>query len=302
MKLTTVPGWRLTVAGTGLAVAAATLLTLPGAAKAPLTRPVAASAPEGTYWHTRMLSRSTNFRQVGSRANPYWVVHQRLTEKWHTTDGRSWIGYREPGAYPRSAKDREAWRRDGSPVKWTRDVAGQTVVLSTRPTRGHVTPARGQGTKFFLAGQMLTYEEVQRLPADPAALRSWLTKAAQVSEGRQIDPFVTGSLPDLLHRLPAPKEVRAAAYQVLLTMPGVHVDGAARDDLGRNGTAVSISRPQPIAQKAGEGKIMRKLIVDTATMILLSDESAGQHPGGSTTNLLLRAGWTDTTPAVPALP
>ncbi|MFI6387021.1 hypothetical protein [Nonomuraea sp. NPDC050540] len=302
MKLTTVPGWRLTVAGTGLAVAAAVLLTLPGAAKTSLTRPVAASGPEGAYWHTRMLSRSTGFRQVGSRANPYWVVQQRLTEKWHTADGRSWTGYREPGAYPRSAKDREAWRRDGSPVKWTRDLAGQTVVLSTRPTRGHVTPVRGQGANFFLAGQILTYEEVQRLPADPAALKAWLTKAAQASEGGQIDPFIAGSLPDLLHRLPAPKEVRAAAYQVLLTMPGVRVEGAARDDLGRNGTALSISRPQPTGPKTEAGKITRKLIVDTSTMILLSDESAGAHPGGSATDLVLRAGWTDTAPAVPALP
>lgn len=302
MKLATAPGRRLIVAGTCLAVSAAALLTLPDLAKAQATRPAAEPAPEGTYWHTRVLSHSTNSSQVGSRANPYWVVRRQLVEQWHTKDGRSWIGYREPGAYPRSAKDREAWRRDGSPVAWTRDVRGQTVKLSTRPTNGHVIPVRGQDTQFFLAGQYLTYEEVQRLPADPAALRSWLTKAAQVSEGGDTDHFVTASLPDLLYRLPAPKKVRAAAYQVLLTMPGVRAEGAARDDLGRNGTALSIDQPRVIGAKPEEGKSTKRLIIDTADVVLLSDRTGATLPGNSQTNLVLRAGWTDAAPAVPALP
>ncbi|SPL88159.1 unnamed protein product [[Actinomadura] parvosata subsp. kistnae] len=302
MKLATAPGRRLIVAGTCLAVAAAALPALPGLAESPVTRLAAASTPQGTYWHTRVLSRRDNFRQVGSRANPYWVVQQRLIEQWHTTDGRGWTGYREAGAYPKSAKDRQAWQRDGSPAKWTRDVVGQTVVLSTRPTRGHVTPIRGQNTQFFLLGQYLTYEEVQRLPADPAALKAWLTKAAQVRAGRDTDSFIAGLLPDLLYRLPAPKQVRAAAYQVLLTLPGVHAEGAARDDLGRNGTALSIDQRQATGPKDEQGKITRRLIVDTAGMVLLSDAQKAERPGVDNTDLVLHAGWTNAAPAVPALP
>jgi hypothetical protein len=306
MKLATAPGRRLIVAGTCLAVGAAALLALPGLtkaqAKAPVTRLAAVSAPEGTYWHTRVLSRRDNFRQVGSRANPYWVVKQDLTEQWHTTDVRGWIGSREAGAYPKSGKDREAWRRDGSPARWTRDVAGQTVVLSTRPARGHVTPVRGQNTTFFLAGQYLTYEEVQRLPADPAALKSWLTKAAQVRGGGNADSFIADLLPDLFYRLPAPKEVRAAAYQVLLTLPGVHAEGAARDDLGRNGTALSIDQQQATGPKAEKGKRTRRLIVDTTGMVLLSDTHKAERPGNDNIDLVLEAGWTNAAPAVPALP
>ncbi|MEW9554447.1 hypothetical protein [Nonomuraea sp. NPDC050783] len=311
MELATAPGRRLTIAGTCLAVAAAALLALPGLtgaqaaapAKAPVARLAAASTPEGTYWHTRVLSRRDNFRQVGSRANPYWVVEQDLTEQWNTTDGRSWIGFREAGAYPKSDKDREAWRRDGSPARWTRDVVGQTVVLSTRPTRGHVTPVRGQSTKFFLVGQYLTYEEVQRLPADPAALKAWLTKAAQVrGGGDDTGSFIAGLLPDLLYRLPAPKEVRAAAYQVLLTLPGVHAEGAARDDLGRNGTALSIDQRQATGPKAERGKITRRLIIDTADMVLLSNVHKVERPGNDNIELVLHAGWTNAAPAVPALP
>ncbi|WP_043631839.1 hypothetical protein [Nonomuraea candida] len=300
MKLATVPARRLIVTGACLAVGAAALLALPGLAKAPVTRLASASAPEGTYWHTRVLSRDTHHRQVGSRANPYRVVEQRLIERWHTTDGRSWLGYRQPGAYPKSDKDREAWRRDGSPARWTRDVTGQTVALSTRPTKGHVTPVRGQNAQFFLAGQYLTYEEVQRLPADPAALKAWLTKAAQVAEGRDVERFARDSLPDLFHRLPAPKEVRAAAYQVLLGMPGVHVRGAARDGLGREGTALTIDQPQATGPKAERGTIIKRLIIDTAAMVLLSDEFGPQ--GAGSVDLVMRAGWTNTGPAVPALP
>ncbi|MGP4103421.1 hypothetical protein [Nonomuraea sp. KM90] len=75
-----------------------------------------------------------------------------------------------------------------------------------------------------------------------------------MEESRNTDSFVAGSLPDLLYRLPAPKEVRAAAYQLLLTMPGVHAEGAGRDDLGRSGAVVSIDQPQATGPKAKAGK------------------------------------------------
>ncbi|MFI6733414.1 hypothetical protein ACIBI9_10830 [Nonomuraea sp. NPDC050451] len=310
MKRATAPARPLIAVGAGLAaLGTAALLGLPSLAKAPEARLTAAASapPEGTYWHTRVLLKRTNPRQVGSGANRYWVVQQSLTEEWSAPDGRRWGGYRELGAYPKSAADRAAWRRDGSPTKWTRTADGQTVSLSTKPAKGHVTPVRGENT-FFLAGQRLTYDEVQRLPADPNALKTWLGQAARVSQVPEngVDRYITGALPTLLHRLPAPKEVRAAAYQALLTMPGVRSGGKAVDGSGRPGAALSINY-EPVSQKEEKIKVTTDLVVDTGTMLLLSESQTSLingkvFPNKTMTQTVLQAGWTQAEPAVPALP
>ncbi|MFC7590845.1 hypothetical protein ACFQYP_49565 [Nonomuraea antimicrobica] len=131
-----------------------------------------------------------------------------------------------------------------------------------------------------------------------------------------MDSSVTESLRDLFHRLPAPKEVRAAAYQALLTRPNVRSLGTVKDDAGRTGTAVRIDRPQATGDSAAKEKGVRPkddhkvwnvLIIDTGTMLLLSESGTvtidgKEFPNKTYTNLLLQVGWTDAAPAVPALP
>ncbi|MEQ4715543.1 hypothetical protein [Nonomuraea sp. B19D2] len=310
MKLATAPARPLIAIGTGLtAVVTAALLGLPSPVQAPETRLTAAASapPEGTYWHTRVLSQRTNPRQFGSGANRYWVVEQDLAEQWTMPDGSSWFGVRGLGAYPKSAADRKAWRRDGSPAKWTRTADGQYVKLSTEPDKGHVSPVRGRNT-FFLAGQKLRYDEVQRLPADPNGLKSWLTEAARVSRVKEngVDRYVTGALSGLFHQLPAPKEVRTAAYQALLTMPGVRAQGRTKDNAGRTGAALSVDYPETV-QSGDTIKTKTDLIIDTDTMLLLSRTWTTRLNGKLfinkiSTETVLQAGWTNAEPAVPALP
>ncbi|MFI6925874.1 hypothetical protein ACIBIZ_38460 [Nonomuraea spiralis] len=312
MKLATAPVRPLIAVGAGLtAVGAAALLGLPSVMKASQTRlAAAASAPsEGAYWHTRVLTQLTGPHQMGSGANRYWVVEQTLSEIWTARDGKAWIGYRKAGAYPKSAADRKAWRRDGSPAKWTRTADGQVVTLSAEPDKGRVGPIRGNDDKFFLAGQWLTYDEVQRLPADPNALKSWLSEAARVSRVKQnnVDQYIIGALPGLLSQLPAPKNVRAAAYQALLTMPAVRSRGESKDSVGRAGAALSIDHPKAVQKNGLTIKDRTGLIVDTSTMLLLSESRTSTISGKlslneTRTQTMLEAGWTDTAPAVPALP
>ncbi|MGW4411067.1 hypothetical protein ACWEJ6_44025 [Nonomuraea sp. NPDC004702] len=312
MKLATARVRPLIAVGTGLAaVGVAALLGLPSVAEASQTQlAAAASAPaEGAYWHTRVLTQRTGPRQMGGGANRYWVVEQALTEEWTAPDGKAWLGYRNAGAYPKSAADRKAWRRDGSPSKWTRTADGQVVKLSTEPDKGHVGPVRSKNDKFFLAGQWLTYDEVQRLPADPAGLKSWLSEAARVSRVKQddVDQFVTGALPEMLHQLPAPKNVRAAAYQVLQTMPAVRSQGQSKDGMGRAGAALSIDHPKVVQKNGLTIKEQTGLIVDTGTMLLLSKTRTTAISGKlslneATTDTMIETGWTDNPPAVPALP
>ncbi|MEV0234100.1 hypothetical protein [Nonomuraea sp. NPDC050786] len=312
MKLATAPVRPLIAVGAGLAaVGTAALLGLPSLVKAPETRLAAAASapPEGAYWHTRVLTQRIGPRQMGSGANRYWVVEQALSEDWTAPDGKAWFGYRKPGAYPKSAADRKAWRRDGSPAKWTRTADGQVVKLSTEPDKGHVGPVRGNDDQFFLAGQKLTYDEVQRLPADPNALKSWLTEAARVSRVKQndVDQYITGALPGMLYQLPAPKNVRAAAYQALLTMPAVHSQGESKDSRGRAGAALSIDHPQVVQKNGLTINEKSEMIVDTGTMLLLSESRMTTISGKLSLNetsiqTMLEVGWTNAAPAVPALP
>ncbi|MFF0307029.1 hypothetical protein ACFYSC_06360 [Streptosporangium sp. NPDC004379] len=312
MKLATAPVRLLIAVGAGLAaVGAAALPGLPSVVRAPETRLAAAASdlPEGAYWHTRVLIQRTGPRQMGSGANRYWVVERELSEEWTAPDGKAWSGYREAGAYPKSAADRKAWRRDGSPAKWTRTADGQVVKLSTGPDKGHVGPVRGTHDMFSLAGQRLTYDEVQRLPADPNALKSWLSEAARVSRVKQdrVDEYITGALPGMLYQLPAPRNVRAAAYQALLTMPAVRARGESKDGMGRAGAALSIDRPKTVQMNGLTVKDKVDLIVDTGTMLLLSESQATTVRGKlsfneTSTRTMLEVGWTNTAPAVPALP
>ncbi|MEU9831668.1 hypothetical protein AB0D67_08995 [Streptosporangium sp. NPDC048047] len=312
MKLATASVRLLIAVGAGLAAVGATALPgLPSVVQAPETRLAAAASdlPEGAYWHTRVLTQRTGPRQMGSGANRYWVVERGLIEEWTAPDGKAWFGYREAGAYPKSAADRKAWRRDGSPAKWTRTADGQVVKLSAEPGKGHVGPVRGNDDTFSLAGQRLTYDEVQRLPADPNALKSWLSEAARVSRVKQdkVDGYITGALPEMLYWLPAPRNVRAAAYQALLTMPTVRARGESKDGMGRAGAALSIDRPKTVQRNGLTVKDKVDLIVDTGTMLLLSESQATTVRGKlsfneTSTRTMLEVGWTDTAPAVPALP
>ncbi|MFI6512034.1 hypothetical protein ACIBCT_30905 [Streptosporangium sp. NPDC050855] len=90
------------------------------------------------------------------------------------------FGSRRLGTRPKSPADERAWRRDGSPATWNRSADGMTVVLSTRPDKGRAGAAKGRSDAFHVAGQQLSYEELQRLPADPAGLRGWIEKAVRV--------------------------------------------------------------------------------------------------------------------------
>ncbi|MET8004503.1 hypothetical protein [Nonomuraea glycinis] len=291
MTFVTAPAWRLITLGVALAVGA-TALSAPAA--------VAATPPEGAYWHTRTMSTSTHPWRFGSKARPYSLVQRDITERWSAPDGRAWFGYRELATLPGTAADKKAWQRDGSPSTWSESIDGKTVKLSAHPAKGRVGPRPNEPSQFWFAQQWLTYDEVQRLPSDPGRLKDWLTKAGQVSRENDIPGWLRYTLPELLHDVPAPKEVRAAAYQALLTLPGIRAGGDAKDALGRSGAAVLIDTGQKDSAKI-------RLIVDTGRMVLLSRDQTVRFDGkilrGKTyEETLVEVGWTNAQPAVPALP
>ncbi|GIH93024.1 hypothetical protein ACFFMN_02490 [Planobispora siamensis] len=326
MRFATVPVRSLIAAGIGLAaVGAAAPPSSPAPRSAPNLRLAAAvrpavaapesarpvrTAPEGAYWHVRTLFTMTHPRQLGRGSNRYWVEEWGISETWTSRDTKSWFGYRELGVRLKSAADEAAWRRDGSPATWRRTADGMTVSLAIAPDKGRVTPVKGQVNAFILVDQRLTYEELQRLPADPAALKAWIDKAVRVPHAdprarvpeESVDGHVTGALFSLLYDLPVPKEVRTAAYRALPTMPGVRPLGKVKDSRGRTGEGFSIVR-----RYKGDHVVTRQMIVDTDAMVLLAENvkttiGGKVFPNKTSTQTMLHVGWTDTPPAVPALP
>ncbi|MEU8384021.1 hypothetical protein [Streptosporangium sp. NPDC048865] len=291
------PARRLVTLGVALTVGA-TLLGAPAAG--------AAAPPEGAYWHTKELEASTHPWRFGTASAPYSLVQRRIAETWSAPDGRSWMGHRDLGWRPTTAADRRAWRRDGSPSTWRESVDGKRVKLSAKPAKGLVGPVRQERNQFRFAGQWLTYDEIQRLPADPGRLKDWLTRAGQAGQGDSGAGWLRNTLPGLLYDVPAPKEVRTAAYQALLTLPGVRAHGDAKDNLGRPGMAIVIDRRSEPENKTQPIMMSPRLIVDTGRMVLLSREQTvtfrGRLPPQKLYTTLIEVGWTDSRPAAPALP
>lgn len=317
MKFATTPIRPLIAIGAGLA--AVGVIALSGPPSTPDLRLAAATgavtAPaEGAYWHTRTLSKTTHPQQFGSGSNRYQVEEQRLSENWTSPDGKAWSGFRRLGTRPKSAADEKAWRRDGSPTTWSRTAEGTTVSLSTKPDKGYVVLMKGPAMLFYVADQQLSYEELQRLPADPTGLKNWIEKAVRAPRAEPdakipedaVDGHVTGTLTKLLYKVPVPKQVRAAAYQALPTMPGVRSLGKVKDALGRTGEGFSIDHRQA-PHKTLKVVVKTDVIIDTDAMSLLAENlkstrNGKPFPNKTWTQTMLQVGWTDDKPSVPALP
>ncbi|WP_037971123.1 CU044_5270 family protein [Streptosporangium amethystogenes] len=309
--------WRLswTAAVAGLAAAAVAMaIAVPGMtgeAEAPnrgatlsgrsvllaaATTAESGPASANAYWRVRKLHRRTYPEQLGRGANRYWVVESRLTEQWVARDGRVWSASRALGARPGSEADEEAWRRDGSPTEWS----SQGEVLSTSPEKGELRAVTGQ-VPFSMAGHEMTFEQLQRLPVTPAALRDWVTEAVSDVPAGTVDGVVADALSGLLWSKPSPPDVRAAAYRALAELPNIRYLGGATDERGRKGAGFSFT-VQPPGARSGTA-VQRTLIIDPDSSQVLSSTVTGPpEVRGEQVELVLAAGWTNDRPAVPELP
>ncbi|MFJ2031148.1 CU044_5270 family protein [Streptosporangium sp. NPDC087985] len=277
------PSGVMTISGRSILLAAATTAE---------SDPTATS----TYWRVRKLYRQTHPEQLGTGANRYRVVESRLTEQWVARDGRVWSGSRTLGVRPRSAADEEAWRRDGSPTEWS----SQGDVLSTSPEKGELKAVTGK-VPFSMAGREMTFEQLQKLPVAPAALKDWVTKAVHDVPAGTLDGVVADALSGLLWSKPSPPDVRAAAYRALAELPNVRYLGRTTDERGRTGAEFSFTVQPPGAQSPAT--VQRTLIIDPGSSQVLSS-TVTSRPGikGDQVEVVLEAGWTDDEPAVPELP
>ncbi|GAA3790359.1 hypothetical protein GCM10022226_06630 [Sphaerisporangium flaviroseum] len=191
-----------------------------------------AEPTQGTYWRVRTVLTMTHPHQVGTGSNKYWLVERRVIENWAGRDGKHSWGFRPLGAQPKSTADRAAWKRDGSPQKWSYRTEGMKVDLSMAPEKGTIKPVKGTGWR--IEGRKLSFQDLQAMPTDPAALKEWLVKAASEGENpvqpQNMDRWLKGAYASLLYEFPVSKAVRQAAYDALSAMPGVQHSNSGSED------------------------------------------------------------------------
>jgi hypothetical protein len=216
----------------------------------------AEKAPAGRYWHTETVLGKT-YGVGASAANGYEVDARQRSVTWIGQDGKGTVWNADELAHPVTAEDLAKWRRAGSPRLVEApgdDVVGTPVRLEVGPQASPRTgPAQPADDDYF----GLTAGQIAKLPTDATALKNTVLnlkgnwRAITPRSAPQDQPMRnlrgaerTRALSEvastLLSKAPAPPRVRAAAFRMLATLPGVKVGGTATDPMGRTGGVVSM--------------------------------------------------------------
>ncbi|WP_320668491.1 CU044_5270 family protein [Patulibacter defluvii] len=183
----------------------------------------AVQAPTGAIAYTKieqLLVGATDHQP------PYGYYRPSTVEAWVAPDGSGRTRTVTDPIRPIGPRDRErmAADRDAPPVAARPRVAlrrygaGQLVGLGERPDG---------------------LPSVRELPADRERLRETLRRVAAASDV-PVDVGIFEQAATLLMEAGPSPRLRAALFDVMATIPGVRLDGTARDPRGRSGTAVSI--------------------------------------------------------------
>jgi hypothetical protein len=204
----------------------------------------------------------------GAANGESWVA-----ETWTARDGRTWT--------------RETYRNPGVPSPSPSAVAqGGSEITELSPPN-----------PYRLGGAAVTLEQLRALPTEPAALRARIENlitngGVRTSAGRltaaQRQRAVFEGLVSLVSQLPAPPDVRAAAFRAFTSYPAVESIGAVD---GGQGLLISFVAGEPPA----------RLVIDPATaqirrtnVVVLADGGTMAAAEGGT--FTLTAEWTATLP------
>ncbi|PZG21398.1 hypothetical protein C1J01_06945 [Nonomuraea aridisoli] len=297
---------RWTAFGLGLASAAtAAAVLLSTAAPEPVAPPsarqillaaatsVAKQPADGSWWGNKLV-RGARFHDPTGRyviqtatAEETWIPVGEMTEP-------HWIVQRYLGAKPATPEDEAAWRAAGSPRSWTyktvnpNDLAGNPFDVEAAPGEPESFESRDVDWRLLSTGK--TLDAMDELPATPEGLRALLAPSGDVD-------LLLENLQSLIAYIPVSSEVRAAAYRLMASLPGVIARGAVTDQLGRTGQAVEYRRPHP--RRAGH-HVRVRLIVDQVTGEPLSVETLTDDTGELQSFVAVEESvWTDREPDFP---
>jgi hypothetical protein len=147
-------------------------------------------------------------------------------------DGTVEAATQQLGAQPASPADAAAWRRAGSPTSWIAWYDKTARVTTAPGPLVHAGPRN-------LTAPRLNYAT---LPTNAAQLKAFfLDHQAEFHEaGTQVEILYNDVL--TLMNGQSPPAVRAAAYRLLASLPGVRMKPNVQDPAGQSGTAVWLSQ------------------------------------------------------------
>ena len=217
--------------------------------------------PAGTYWHTTRVDGK--IYAVGKSAADHYKIESRMRyDDWTDRSGRWCFAPQDLPARPWTAEDKRKWQRAGSPTRVqvpTEEGMG-VLFLDGMKTSPMCRPSDGmKGSRSRRSTQReffgMTLKQVAALPTTPERLENallglrgdWEAYAPNVTkrpmrtlQGDERVRALSEVAGTLLARAPTPPAVRAAAFRMLATLPGVRAEGTATDPLGRPGTVVSL--------------------------------------------------------------
>ncbi|MBO0655474.1 CU044_5270 family protein [Streptomyces triculaminicus] len=175
------------------------------------------------------------------------------------------------------------WSRNSE--KAQKDESYETVWLSRNDKRGQFGdgPVREHselgmaGTAFWIDRNPIMWDDLNKLPTDPAALRARLLGKAT---GESAEEGLFNGIEELLARSPAEPRLRAALFKVLTGIPGARVTEQVKDSTGRPGTAVDLD--------ADTWRL--RLIIDPGTLHTLEAVTTARNDGLKWGTQKLRAG------------
>jgi hypothetical protein len=187
------------------------------------------------------------------------------------------------GAQPASPADAAAWRRAGSPASW--------IAWYDRTVRITAAPGR----RYLAGPRPLTSKRLDiTLPTNPAQLKAFYLdhQALFHNAGTPNEIVSEDAVGTMLPGSMSTPAVRAAAFRVLASLPGVQIKPDVPDPAGQSGTAVFLGQTGPT---------VTLLIVDPATSAALCIEDVAQQPvahvpAGTVLDytLFVSSGWTNT--------
>ncbi len=233
---------------------------------------MAAEPADGAHWRTRVVSG----RLMLSPDARYVILRRSTREIWlaRQEPGRDrWTG-RYLGAEPATPEDVAAWQAAGSPATW-RYPAGTAgpALVEAAPGEPRQGPHRvgWRDADGILTKHLVSWKALGTIPADPARLRAFLVEHIARENGayigRRMEADLRRACLEIIARLPVPPGVRASAYQILASLPGMRAEGKVTDPLGRTGQGLSY-------QVVQDGQVTReRLVIDPESGLPLAEES-----------------------------
>lgn len=246
---------------------------------------VATAPTSGRYWYLNAMTGTV--LPVGTKAHPYDIVTKGRLQVWYprvpgvlgwTSNGYTTPGFQAGHAVPLTSADWAAWRAAGSPSGWYPNFnwPGHPDQFSIRPAPPpQYSWGVGDGVVGYIEGNLhgLTTAQFARLPNTAPGLRAYLFARVDryLPQMKPGGTLVWTMALDLLMD-PVSSQVRAAAYRVMATIPGIKLLGLIRDPFGRLGYGLRLDGFRLYGSDGSIG-----VIINPATGLLLDYNYHDDH-------------------------